>query len=545
MAVIMPNTNITLIKLPIELDEENQLSFTNAEAQYQYFSTLPNNITLNNATYVRKDNTLRFNLPYDDIINYNYLMYQNDSYSNKWFYAFITNIEYLSNESSAITFTTDTFQSWQFDLTYLTSFVEREHVNNDTIGLHTVSENLELGDYIIEKESDTSSDEECYTVVATTFDAINLITNESQERIGYKLVNGIPTGLHYYVVPTVSSQYSFLSLLLDTADSTGKADGVVSIFMIPQKLSQVTTWNYLYASAGTGGRFKWSTDPSSGLGYCPYIQISQSTASVLMETITINKPYSNIDGYVPRNNKMYVYPFKYLVCDNNNGSATNYMYEYFSSTPSFKIYGDITPGCSIRCMPENYKNQTLNNLEGLNAGKYPIGSWQSDVYTNWITQNGANIAVDLANSGISIATGVATENPTGVISGAMGIAGTLAEVYKHSLIPPQVKGNTNCGDVSFSTGLTKYTFYNMSIKSEYAKIIDNYLTAYGYRVNTFKVPNVTGRRNWNFVKTINCNIHGFIPNGDMNKIKEMFDSGVTIWHNANTFLDYSQNNGIV
>ena len=29
---------------------------------------------------------------------------------------------------------------------------------------------------------------------------------------------------------------------------------------------------------------------------------------------------------------------------------------------------------------------------------------------------------------------------------------------------------------------------------------------------------------------------------DMQKLKNIFDNGVTFWHNANTFLDYSQNN---
>ena len=44
------------------------------------------------------------------------------------------------------------------------------------------------------------------------------------------------------------------------------------------------------------------------------------------------------------------------------------------------------------------------------------------------------------------------------------------------------------------------------------------------------------------IKTINANILGDIPQEDMQKLKNIFDNGVTFWHNANTFLDYSQNN---
>jgi hypothetical protein len=68
---------------------------------------------------------------------------------------------------------------------------------------------------------------------------------------------------------------------------------------------------------------------------------------------------------------------------------------------------------------------------------------------------------------------------------------------------------------------------------------------YGYQVNTLKVPNITGRRNWNYIKTIDINITGNIIQEDMQKIKNIFNNGVTLWHNPSTYLDYSQNNDII
>nr|DAM57460.1 MAG TPA: Major tail protein [Caudoviricetes sp.] len=35
---------------------------------------------------------------------------------------------------------------------------------------------------------------------------------------------------------------------------------------------------------------------------------------------------------------------------------------------------------------------------------------------------------------------------------------------------------------------------------------------------------------------------GDIPQGDLQVIKSIFDNGVTLWHNPQTFLDYSKNN---
>ena len=85
----------------------------------------------------------------------------------------------------------------------------------------------------------------------------------------------------------------------------------------------------------------------------------------------------------------------------------------------------------------------------------------------------------------------------------------------------------------------------MSIRPEMARIIDNYFSMFGYRVNQVKVPNITGRRNWNYVKTIGCYIDADIPQDDLNEIKLMFDKGITLWHNPATFADYSQNNDII
>lgn len=85
----------------------------------------------------------------------------------------------------------------------------------------------------------------------------------------------------------------------------------------------------------------------------------------------------------------------------------------------------------------------------------------------------------------------------------------------------------------------------MSIKAEFAKIIDDYFSMFGYKTNKVKVPNLIGRQNWNYVKTIDCNIIGNFPQEDLQEIKDMFNNGLTIWHNTSTFLDYSQNNNIV
>lgn len=131
--VVIPDTDIYLLKCPLQIDNKNQLTFSNATAQYNYFSSLTK-LELEDATYQRKDGVLRWNGNMEDIIHYNYCMYKNTNYSNKWFYAFIVGMEYKNDNCTYIYLKTDVFQTWQFDIVYKQSFVEREmiDVSSDT-----------------------------------------------------------------------------------------------------------------------------------------------------------------------------------------------------------------------------------------------------------------------------------------------------------------------------------------------------------------------------------------------------------------------------
>lgn len=124
---ITPDTNIKILKVPIEISNKNQLTFASKEDQYNYFNSLEK-IEIDNANYQRKDNILMFPAHIDSIMEYNYCMYQNNNYDDKWFYAFIVNMEYENNGTTKIYLATDTWQTWCFDLDFKQSFVEREHI---------------------------------------------------------------------------------------------------------------------------------------------------------------------------------------------------------------------------------------------------------------------------------------------------------------------------------------------------------------------------------------------------------------------------------
>ena len=559
MAVVTPQSDVYLLKCPLEISDINQLTFSNATAQYNYFNSLPK-LSVNNFTYQRKDGTIRYGANFDSLQSYNYVMYRNDAFSNKWFYAFITGMEYLNDNVTAIAIKTDVWQTYQFDLTYKPVLIDREHTNNDTVGANTYPEGLELGDMVCNGTvtnfgTDSSGIGDWVIVID-----VSMIENPGDgQTLQYsgnppvQYINGIPSGLYHLVLGVNASVVISPRDIINLYDEAGLSDAVQNVYILPRNL------------IGDVTLFTLSTinvpNPRSIGVYAP----NSSTGVINMGTWTCSRPTS-IRGFVPKNNKLFCYPYNYLNVSNNAGSVVPYHYEDFSGNVSFKVEGVLTPSGSIKAIPQNYKyvDSTENAYDySISGAKYPICGWTTDSYTNWLTQNAINMTHQWGQTLIqggwdaiktSVGTTLATGNPligagAGLAMYGGGIVGTALEQHRAksqaNLTADQARGNANAGDIVWSKLRSRFTFMPMSIKPEYAYKIDEFFSQYGYKSNRVKVPNITGRRNWNYVKTVGCYIEADIPQDDLAEIKSMFDKGITFWHNPATFADYSQNNDII
>lgn len=122
---ITPHTDLYLLKCPLTLNNKNQLTFSSKSAQESYFKSL-SKLHIDDISYQRKDDVIRYPAHIDKIIEYNYCMYKNENYLNKWFYAYIVSMEYVNDGMTLIHIKTDVWQTWQFDITFKDSFIERE-----------------------------------------------------------------------------------------------------------------------------------------------------------------------------------------------------------------------------------------------------------------------------------------------------------------------------------------------------------------------------------------------------------------------------------
>lgn len=91
--------------------------------------------------------------------------------------------------------------------------------------------------------------------------------------------------------------------------------------------------------------------------------------------------------------------------------------------------------------------------------------------------------------------------------------------------------------------LSTLVLYAYKPTQEYIDKLNQIWNMRGYATNTIDYPNLHSKFLWNYVQTVKCNISGDgIDPSDLEKIKRVFDNGITLWHDKN-IGDYSRNNG--
>ena len=475
-----------LHNVPIDNSYTDTLDFSDVSAQTSYFVSKVK-FSNNNVTPIRLQNVMRLPYPADSLYDCNYIMFQNANYGMKWFYAFITEIKFININMCELAFEIDIFQTWQFDIDFKPSLIEREHSLTDNIGDNLIVENIDIGPYRDETAQSTSYFNSYVAVIATAYDA------QSSSNGGY--VGGMFTGLKY-IAGLVDNDEEVQTLVsfLESAVEANKADAIVSIFMMPTKF-------YTDGTAPATERFDAS-----------------------MQT-------SHIGNYTPKNKKLLTYPYNFLYVYGTDGNSAIYRYEYFQSNDTCGFVLE----CAMSCNPEivlepiAYNNQQFNIDEALTMTGFPQCSFVVDAFKAWLAQSASTTALSTIGSVGSLAFGAISGNPLAVGAGAMGLASSVNSVVLASAKPPQSRGSQ--GNSTFvGTREKNFYFVNKHITEDYARIIDDYFEMYGYATNRIKVPNLKGRPFWNYVKTNGAKILGSIPFGDLSKLKEIFDKGITIWH---------------
>ena len=478
-------------------DYSNVRLFTSASEQSSYITGKAKFPGLQNLSYIRDNDgrkAIRVNIDLEDLKSCNYIAYRNTSYSTKWQYAFIDRVVYINDGLSLIYFTLDWYQTYLFDMSIQPGFVEREHVNDDTIGANTVDEPFMTGPFICDNSVRVERDYQWY--VYTTEKVQNeAVNNWIDPGTGINLYSGMYMG--------VIGDITNITEMIDTYTLQGKLEAIVSIFARVQ------------VDLG-------SPELAPMRGEC--------------------------DGYTPKNNKLNVYPYQYITIS-APGVEKEYRYEYFNSSPFFFFRPGVTPGENSIVYPVNYLDSP-DNSDYVYSSEYaavitgmPTAAVLGNSFANSIANNPLQTAMSFAQPIMSIGAEAASGNVMGTIGGFMGVLSAAGDLYSKSRTPHDVSGSASASNI-FERDKFRFKIKHMTVKAEYAKIIDDMFNMLGYRVCKVKAPNITGRASWNFVKMQNAIVSGDAPAYVLVEYEKCLNHGMTFWH-VDDIGNYSLSNDIV
>lgn len=477
--------------------------FTNFDARQSYFASKRIARFQNLTPFRISGGTIKVENPADFYYHADYIVFRNSDFdSGRWYYAFITQVDFVAERTSRIHFEIDVLQTWLDDTMFGSTYMERIHWPSDDPGDNLVPDNLELGDYICNDSTGTDLFSEYSIMVAAT-------VNKSGTPASGGYYGGIYSGLSILEFTSATEVNDFITQMV----TDNKADAIQSIFMMPKQF--------------VGAK---STSSSS-------LAVSKS--------FSYNAPKrTTVDGYTPLNKKLLTYPYKMLQVSNLSGGSADYHYEYFANSTAapFQIFMDTSPNPTAKLMPVGYNgygDAIKGSDYGLTLNGFPQCPWTTDAYLAWLAQSGSVSALGMTFSGVDIgfaqqglgAVGnLLSGNIGGALSSFLGIAQNVAQINATKALPPQASGQTaNGAMVAFRA--KDFFFSDLSVRREFAIIIDNYWTKYGYPCHELRQMNFTSRPSFNFIKTLGCTARGNIPVWARTKIQDIFNSGVTLWHN--------------
>lgn len=543
----IPNTTLYVGVAPWNSDLKNVQSYPSRAEQISTIQGLLSH-KYEHINIIRRDSDLILKGVNEDLTQCNYLMYQNKDISNKWYFAFIDNVQYNSLNSVIISHTIDVWQTYQFDITYYKNLIVRAHVakSADTVGRWLAPEPISVAPEFERKHNvfnDLSWTPQ-YVLHSTS------VYNPNTKKYEYKgNGTGATLSAEYGIfvdddddVQTVVKNYGKLSAAealksndddkysnwiadLLTGQTIDKAVKLISTTSISQLQDHRNELIGLYAIPA------WVHDGTN----------KYATNNIKKKEVTVVLPTTTLAcGYAPRNKKMLSSLCKAYLFYNENGFKLPLKPELFTSgSPSFTVKSTELSTNGFILQIGSYADYTAKTNTISYRCENRLGydaNTGLDKVLNTLTS-----AVGVVNAVGSVASQAFVGNVGGAVQGAVG-----AVQQSINMIDALGQRGVNTGASGDIMSITEKrampVFADVSPTEAQCRYIDDYLDVYGYAINEIgKISTyMKNRSNWNYIQVANCNIKVSAPNDDVNKLKQMFESGVTIWHNK--FGDYDQSN---
>jgi hypothetical protein len=598
--VPLSGTNIRLLSgVPFSNDYKHTRWFDTQSAQEDYFlgKTVVHSMPDNTFQKIEGKNFISVNKSIDYLWGTNYVMFQNTTYNTKWFYAFVTKLEYKNPGTTYVHFEIDVLQTWMFSMTFKPSYVVREHCqlwNTDgSPVVNTVDEGLNYGSTYetVNVLNWKPYNDVLFLVIVTK---ALLHDRESGEKAGdiFPNINASPQPLCYYVHPfkldgtlptcwdgqdniVLSDPSELLQGIYSMDDSV---NDVVSIYItdyfgfdIDVDSSGTLTFpsnNFVNVNKA----YNINGDPTTK--YFNTIFVSDIKSYIGKSAFFTNK-YA--DYRTVKESKLLMHPYTTLVLDDLKGNRQTIMNEYIKGDDiTITIHGSLGTSNKTSYGIENY--QLKDNLEPadwfyaslenslfndnpndlpiitdmlaayLQGNRNSIQNQKNSTIFNGIL-NGIGGVMSTVSGAVTGAAAGSLVGPEGTLAGAVvgGVSGAMNTVKGAGNSVLQIQGiNAKQKDINNTPaslskmGANSYFDYGHNLRGlylikrqitpEYQKKLEDFFNLYGYKKNEVKLPNFHTRQNWNYIQTTGCVITGNFNNEDLQELKNVFDSGITLWH---------------
>lgn len=499
-----------------------------------------------NYTYIREDTDIRVPYNADSIYGINFCMYQND---DMWFCSFVNSITYVNNGTSLLHLQEDIWHTWGGLMVWKTCFVAREHAMQDELGQWRCAEPaIELENQVIESVNFGEAFGETIILGVNAVphlknggnDYFNQHTEDDfdgSDAVAGGYYGSIFSGLKYYGF--TRSDAGDLTRFLENLNMCGAADSVGAMFMMPSLMVSVS------------GRHEV-------VGGMPFVEATISAPQVLG------------GNYSPRNKKCLTYPYAYTAFTDYTGGTMDVKYEDCNSWGeiTYRLMQGVDPSSIMYVILSDYQGNSVDENTLFPLGQNTQCSWVYDTFANWSAQNSSSLNAKANANNITVLTGVAmfaaglglTASGVGAEIGIPAIAtgasalsgistavsGAVANEQMYADIEAQSKHPNHIVGGSGSSALQGVDrnyggFVRVALQLESARRLDWFFDVYGYQMDQVRLPNVTSRPSWNYLKTVGACMGGNIPADRLAVMNQSLDAGMTFWHTVSVG-DYGQDN---
>ena len=226
MIMINDNQGEIIVCKGVKLDKnyENVLSYSESS-----MVSLCDNAKIyrgSNYSLIGNESVINVEIPYSEAMYANYIAFKNPRFGNKWIFGWVTNVKLLNPKTTELTWEIDVWSTWYSRFNVGKAFIEREHVSDDTVGKHTLPENVETGEYVVNAVNDKKELHALNVIMASNVDPVLDANNELVGGdVGGGIYNDIRTGFKYYHFANDTT--SSLPTVLKAFSEAGKADSII------------------------------------------------------------------------------------------------------------------------------------------------------------------------------------------------------------------------------------------------------------------------------------------------------------------------------